>query len=337
MYDKQRSPLWLLAREPALNDFINYLRRGVEPVRAGEPHTFAFSRRSLREVHKAFDQMLLKGEERLHRLAELLCTAYLPSYQVQSVVIGEISAPDAARESFVLTRDISTQDLYSTLDIDLGTRQLSKLRFYDEGKWLSASLVANFVEYQPLEPSRFNIQKLTSRVKAEEEIWNKVVDEIFDLDALVRRDKKMSHLSYFIKDVLGIKIIVGGHEDVLPMHDALLSLTSTPPLQLVETKNYLGKEERKVTGWEALKSVFLWGDKTFEIQIQPLRNYLREREYLTKESHAAFKSKRDSVRNQIAVELPAFSFYRDLLRWVFKANAVGAPPTHAGVTITVED
>ncbi len=49
------------------------------------------------------------------------------------------------------------------------------------------------VEYLPTEPNPWNIYRLHTRIKAEEAIWNKVVDEIFELDRLVRQDKALRH------------------------------------------------------------------------------------------------------------------------------------------------
>ena len=57
----------------------------------------------------------------------------------------------------------------------------------------------------------------------------------------------------------------------------------------------------KASGWEAIKSVFQWWDTMIEVQVQPLANYQQERERLTRESHAGFKSRREALRNQIAV------------------------------------
>ena len=38
----------------------------------------------------------------------------------------------------------------------------------------TATLVANFVECQPTALNRFAVHKMTTRIKAEEELWNKV-------------------------------------------------------------------------------------------------------------------------------------------------------------------
>ena len=223
----------------------------------------------------------------------------------------------------------------------------------DGSEWSPASLVANFVEYQPTEPNALRIQKIISRIKAEEEIWNKVVDEIFDLDGMVRRDKQMSHLSQFVKDVFGIKIVVGAPADVVPMHNSLfesgwdevqlarLGVMPRPDLlrlEHLETKNYLAQDGRKASGWAAMKSVVRWGGRTFEIQVQPLRNYYNEQEYLTKESHAGFKARRELLRNEIAAKIPLFGFYQALLRWLFLGDAhPEQAPNYPGVRIVLTE
>lgn len=333
------SPLWMLTKEPILHDFISYLVqfRTVLEREPAKKHHLCFSGRQLREVRGAFGLMIRRGEERLHRLSELLCDSFLGSYLIESVVFGEV---ESTQERFTLMQHISADDLHSTTDIDLGNRQLQKLRIHDGKGWSGASLVANVVEYQPTEPNRYAIQKIISRIKAEEEIWNKVVDEIFNLDSLVRRDKKLWALSRYVKDVFGLKIVAGTPADVRKLQVALQALAwdsgalerfhvsdvaAARSLEFVEVKDYLGQTERKNSGWEAIKSVVRWWDKMFEIQIQPLRAYFREREYLTKESHVGFKRRREDVRDQIAKEVPLFGFYRDLLHWLFSDTSKPAP------------
>jgi hypothetical protein len=100
---------------------------------------------------------------------------------------------------------------------------------------------------------------------------------------------------------------------------------ATSRLEVIEVKDYMSRWGRKATGWEAIKSVFRWWDTMIEIQVQPLWNYHQEREYLTQESHAGFKSRRETLRNQIAETIPLFGFYRDLLRWLFLSPAEPAP------------
>lgn len=85
-----------------------------------------------------------------------------------------------------------------------------------------------------------------------------------------------------------------------------------------------------------MKSVVRFGGRTFEIQVQPLSNFLHERERLTKESHASFKTTRERVRDGVAARLPLFGFYRALLRWLF-LDANSEPPLHDGVEIVLTD
>jgi hypothetical protein len=344
------SPLWMITTEPKLNRFVNRLQRlRIELMQepAGE-RELPFSRAEIEEARASFAAMIRHGEEALHRLSQLLCDTFFASYELQNVVIGEVAS---TKERFTITQGLSAGDLYSTLDIDLGNRQLNKLQFFDGTGWSKATLVANVVDYQPGESNPYGIHRISTRIKAEEEIWNKVVDEIFDLDTIVSRDKKLRHLSRYVKDVFGLKIIVGATADVAKVQKALLALqwpdaaleklhvepgATTRRLQFVEVKDYLTVGQKKRSGWEAVKSVVIWSDKTFEIQIQPLRTFLREREVLTRESHVSFKAQREQVRNEVAEQIPLFRFYRDLLRWLF-LTPQAPPPTHAGVTVRLVD
>jgi hypothetical protein len=321
----------MLTQEPLLNSFVTYLSETVRQIMgsSGREMTINFSQKQLLDVRQVFADMLLRGERKLHLFSELISKEYVGDYQLSSVVYGEI---ERSHERFVLTQNISRHDLYSTTDIDLGNRQLSKLRFFQSDGWVKAGLVANVVEYQPIAINEFRIQKIISRIKAEEEIWNKVTDEIFDLDSLIKRDKQMSHLSFFVKDVFGLKIVVGDARDVDPLQRTLSSKSfsdssrttlgiplekSTEMLEILEVKDYSGHESKKQSGWGAVKSVVSWWGKTIEIQIIPLNTYLHEREYLTKESHAGFRSRREELRTLVTNDYPLYGFMRHLLQWLF--------------------
>jgi hypothetical protein len=345
------SPLWLLTDEPLVNELVGYLETMRRRIAAdpGAAHTFRFSRGHLADVRNAFAHMIRRGEEKLHRLCELLCASYFQSpYTLQSVVIGEV---ETTMERFTLVQPLAPSDLYSHTDLDLGTRQLRRLRYHDGRRWSRALLLANMVEYQPDAPNAWGIHKLISRIKAEEQIWNKVVDTIFGLDRLVRADKQLRHLGRFVKDVFGVKAIVGDPDQARALHLALQRLAWTAPIldargvpmsaatsrmQCIEVKDYMAQRGRKETGWEAIKSVFRWWDTMIEVQVQPLANFHREREALTAESHSGFKARRDALRNQIADRLPLFGFYRDLLRWLFLSPAEPAP-TFDSVEIVLTD
>jgi hypothetical protein len=344
------SPLWLVTNEPSLHDLVGYLtdmRRRIEAAPDAE-HRLSFSRKELTEVRAAFARMILFGERKLHRLCSLLCDSFFPRrFELESVVVARV---DTTGERFVLSRLLAPDELDSRTDLDLGTREVAKLRYHDGRSFQPAQLVANFVEYQPFETTPHGIFKLGSRIKAEEEIWNKVADEIFDLDGLVQRDKKLKKLSRYVKDVFGLKIVAVDRRRVRKLHDALAGLhfddefltnhgipatASTRTLQFVEVKDYLAEGEKK-SGWSAMKSVVGWWGGTFEIQVQPLRNYLRERERLTRESHSGFKARRESLRDEVAQAVPLFGFYRDVLRWLFLTPEEAAPEFH-NVRVSIRD
>lgn len=344
-----RSPLWMVSQEPLLNDLVSYLGTIKDALQNNPQATcdMKFSRSHLRDCRAAFDRMIRRGEEALHRLCDLLCATLVGDCQMQSVVIGEIPT---SRERFTLMQPISRADLYSTSDLDLGSRQLRKLQYYEGRHWIAPTLVANVVEYQPLRSSAHGIHKIISRIKAEEELWNKVVDEIFGLDTLVKRDKELRHLSKYVKDVFGVKIVVNSVAEASALGEFLQTLTWSEDdvtkvgvdnlsgalsLAFVETKNYIS-EHGKDSGWEAIKSVVMWGGRVFEIQIQPLSNFWREREFLTRESHAGFKNRREEVRRQVAQHVPLFGFYQELLQWLFQSPDAPAPE-FSGVTVSVVD
>jgi hypothetical protein len=385
-YEAIHSPLWMVTQQQHLNRFVLYLRSCLDLLNKSNTSEMydekipdhhkilTFSKTDIRKVKDEFSAMIRNGEEVLHQLADLLChtffnqeasqrvqydqsgeETYQPSsgnedfsFKLQSVVIGEVLT---SKERFTLMQNISPEELRLSTDLDLGNRQLSKLKFFDGRDWSGAALVSNVVEYQPTIPNIYGIHKILSRIKAEEEIWNKVVDEIFDIDSLIQRDKKLVHLSRYVKDVFGLKIITGTIQEVQKLHRYLQSLTweeaqlrqleipvesMTRQLEFIETKDYLNIEIQKQSGWQAMKSVVLWSGKMIEIQVQVLHNYLNEQEMFTKESHRSFKTSRENIRNEIAEKYPLFRFYRDLLRWLFMGQQ-GDVPQYEGVIVQIQD
>jgi len=363
MYDREWvTPLWMITQEPDLNDLVKYLqeKRIVITDNPDQEHVLYFSRAQIEAAREAFSRMVRRGEMRLHRLSELTGSEIFETrYSRQVVVVGQRNGQGNASgqgQRFQLVQPLSAGELYAQTDLDLGSRQLERFMWQDKSQsWNKASLVANFVEYDALEVNEWGVFKCISRIKAEEEIWNKVVDEIFEIDNLVKREKELRHLSRFVKDVFGLKIVVGDEEQARRCqkklenlkfsNQALLShgvpvMGSTKVLTFVEVKDYLsqnpGETEIKSSGWRALKSVVQWWDTTIEIQIQVLRNYHRERERITKESHSEFKARREQLREIIATSKPLFRFYRDLLQWLFQTTASPeslAPPTFNNVRV----
>jgi hypothetical protein len=337
----------MVTREPELNELVRYLSRQRERIEraSGEEVTLSFSRRRLEEVRHRFGKTLLRGEDKLHRLCELLAHSLLESqFKLSSTVFGRNPATD---ERFVLVRDLSREELYERSDLDLGNAQLERLRLAGNGSWHRPQLVANFVEYEALAANSAGVHRLVSRVKAEEEIWNKVADEVFGLDVLVQRDKQLRHLSSFVKDVFGVKIVVADAAHATRLQELLEQLewnratlsghglegdTLAERLRFLEVKDYLGDAAAKASGWQAIKSVVRWCDVPFEIQIQPLRNHYLERSLIAAESHAEFKARREALRDDVAQRVPLFGFYRDLLQWLF-CSPEEPPPQHPAVVL----
>jgi hypothetical protein len=343
------SPLWMLSRAPCLNALVAALqghRRALDGGAGGE--RLQFSRAEVAQARAEFSDVIRRGERDLHLLANLLAEHFLGAVQRRSVVIGEI---EKTRERFTLTVDVTEAEVIGSTDIDLGNRVLARLAIADQRGWLRAGLISNVVEYEANSPNPFSVYRLLTRIKAEEEIWNKVADEIFELDQLVLKDKQLRHLGKYVKDVFGVKIVVGTPEDAERVHEALQTLRFEDALltarhvetddehralRFIEVKNYLEQASRKRSGWSAMKSVVAWGGRTFEVQVQPLSNFLHERERLTRESHASFKSTRERVRDEIAARNPLFGFYRALLRWLF-VDPTTDPPIHDGVEVVLVD
>lgn len=343
------SPLWMVSQAPGLNALVGALQQHRRAIDSGEDGKhLTFSRAELARARAEFSDMIRRGERDLHQLASLLAERFLGTVRRRSVVIGEI---ERTHERFTLMVDVTEAEVTGSTDIDLGNRVLARLAIADQRGWLRASLISNVVEYEADAPNAFSVYRLLTRIKAEEEIWNKVADEIFELDRLVLKDKHLRHLGRYVKDVFGVKIVVGTPEDAervqrelesLRFDDAVLAARQLPAdennrgLRFIEVKNYLEQESRKRSGWSAMKSVVAWSGRTFEVQVQPLSNFLHERERLTRESHASFKTTRDRVRDEIAARMPLFGFYRSLLRWLF-VDPTAEPPMHEGVEVSLTD
>ena len=346
-----RSPLWMVTRDPVLSRWVADLQRICQEQLdfPDRNHELRISLRRADQMRENFAALIRRGEAKLHRLCDVLCHSYLKSWEIHSVVIGQVQHLD---ERFTLVQSLTAEEVFQMTDLDLGNRQLRKLRFGDDQRgWNQPTLVANFLDYEPLELDHRAIHRITSRIKAEEEIWNKVVDELFELDKLVQRDKHLRHLSRYVKDIFGLKVVVGEAERVRQFHEELRSLRldeglrrrlsipleeNTESFEFLETKDYLQGSENKRSGWKALKSVVRWWDETFEVQVQPLRNYLKERERLSRESHASFKNRREELRNEVARRIPLYGFYRDLLRWLFLRQE-GQPPQYPHLKLELVD
>jgi hypothetical protein len=320
-----QSPLFMAIDDPVLHRFISYLaEKKQEQEQDPEKHIqIELTHQMIAHVRGVFRQNILEGERKLHSLAHILAqNLFEEDFELHSNVIGLLPDDDDDERPFLIREKISRQTLFSLLDIDLGNQMLDNFRYNLHGEWIPLGLSANFVEYIPVRNPGTGVNRLTSRVKAEEEIWNKVTDEIFQVDQLVSRDKHLQRFSKYVKDIFGIKVICEDDATCLHIHDKIegLELQENERLEFIETKNYLTCEpaRMKKTGWKALKSVVCWHDRLFELQVQPLGNYYLELDHMSGPSHSNFKIRRDDFRHEIAKALPLYGFYRDLLRMLFR-------------------
>ncbi len=360
-YQPAQSPLFMVMRNPVLHQFISYLaeKKRKQERSPGHHVTIELSRRFVAEVREAFRADILAGEIHLHILSHVLaCHLLGEEFDLYSNVIGEL--PGAEKRPFLIREKIPRGVLFSETDVDLGNLVLQRFRYCAGEHWSPLELSANFVEYIPVRHPVTGVNRLTSRVKAEEELWNKVADELFELDELVLRDKQFQQYNNYIKDVFGIKIICDSETACMSVHERLRNLdaascdwrildalplpfpgraSATSPhrmFEFIETKDYLTPAHgmMKKTGWKALKSVVRWDDQLFEIQVQPLANYLLELDHMSGPSHHSFKMGRDALRDEVQQLLPLYGVYRDLLKSLFMNTEVSFVHRDASVVLT---
>ena len=358
-----QSPLFMVMNDPVLHRFISYLaeKKAEQEANPGLHINIELSRDFISSVRESFRQNILDGERHLHVLSHLLSSIMLPGdeFELHSNVIGLL--PGDEERPFLIRERITRETLFSVMDIDLGNQMLDHFRYKKEDSWVPLELSANFIEYLPKAMVGNGVNRLTSRVKAEEELWNKVTDEIFMIDELVTRDKHLRQYSKYVKDVFGLKIVCDDEQTCLRVHEGLKSMTISPweyerlstiynikatnifdpsnrLLEFIETKDYLTcpPEQMKKTGWRALKSVIKWHDRLFEIQVQPLNNYYLEIDHMAGPSHSSFKLQRDSMRSEFAEKIPLYGFYRNLLKMLFLECDVSFECENASVVIKLD-
>jgi hypothetical protein len=355
------SPLYMVMHNPVLHQFISYLaeKKAEQETHPGLHVRIELSRASMNRVRDSFKQSILDGERHLHVMSHVLGTTLFDGgYELHSNVIGVL--PGGEKRPFLIRERITRDALFSHTDLDLGNQMLGKFRYRTGEEWAPLELSANFVEYIPLGRTTSGVNRITSRVKAEEELWNKVADEMFGLDRIVEQDKHLRQYSKYIKDIFGLKIVCDDDAACLRVHRRLEGLRAgecdwsvtgslarhegetlpsdpgAPVMEFLETKDYLTCEPSlmKKTGWKALKSVVRWQNQLLEIQVQPLANYYLELDHMAGPSHRSFKLLRETLRGEIARGIPLYGFYRNLLRMLFLDSSVSFDSDNASVVIT---
>jgi hypothetical protein len=216
--------------DPVLHQFISYLSEKKEEQEATPSRhlKIELSRQFIASVREAFKQNILDGERQLHVLSHLLSSVLLEGeFELHSNVIGVL--PGGGDRPFHIRERITRETLSSVTDIDLGNQMLDNFRYRKEDDWVPLELSANFVEYLPAGRTHNGVNRLTSRVKAEEELWNKVTDELFHVDELLTRDKHLKQYSKYVKDIFGIKVVCEDEQTCITVHDKVQDVSLGGP------------------------------------------------------------------------------------------------------------
>lgn len=292
-----------------------------------------------------WERSVLAGERRLYDLARLLAWRVLGTRNLQPV--ARILAGTRTEERHQLRSRIAIEEVLTwerlarTTDYSLATRIARRYRYRPEDSEEFKTLYAraSFLELQPLEAiAEARATRVLTRVKANDQIWNKVCDAIFDVDEVLARDKILNARTKYIKDVFGIKILTAHREESVAVHEALekaafsgaelrelrlplplAKAEASGVLELVEHKDYLSREgePKKSTGWEAIKNVYRWCGQLFEVQIQTEANYFLEQFHLSKTSHLTFEMQRRAMRRHLEQHVPHYRDFRQLLKTIF--------------------
>lgn len=347
----QFSPLAMLVRDERTNRVLGQLSAQLDALREAEargdaPPTLTLQQSEIDFCREQWELGVLRGEHRLYDLATLVARRLTGSTRIEHVarvLVGPKEEEESlAAARIVIEERITREELKRTSDYSLANRIARHYRYrprYDAtfGKLYAR---ASFLELRPLGMADDALAtRVMTRVKANEQIWNKVCDALFDIDNVVQRDKILNSRSKYVKDVFGIKVLTPRRADSYAVDAALSSMhfpageveslglpfeESMGQLQLLEHKDYMAlpPDRKKKTGWEAIKNVYRWGGQLFEIQIQTEANYFLEVLDLTDTSHRTFEMQRRRMRWELEERVPHYRDFRRVLKYIFRADPI---------------
>jgi hypothetical protein len=337
------SPIAMMTKDERTSRFLSRIALQLDMLREADANgqraeELILSREEMTYVRKQWEDIVLHGEHKLHSLASLLSEGLLRTENIQRVarvVAGPKEEVETSDSRIVIEEFISPEQLNQTTDYRLAAEIARRYLYRPHGGDEFASIYARalFLEFRPLELGDGSVAtRVITRVKANDAIWNKVTDALFSIDSVISRDKILNTKSKYVKDVFGIKILVGQGHDCYAVESQLDDMDLRPrlsglneqhlgqlpdQLELVERKDYLESKGRKKTGWQALKNVYRWGHHYFEIQIQTEANYFAEISDLSSTSHRTFEMQRRHLRWELEDILPHYRDFRHLLRGIF--------------------
>lgn len=352
MFDRgarEFSPLALLIRDERTNRLLESMATQVRALREAaalgtEPPVLELQRSEIDYCRDQWELGVLEGEHRLYDLATLMAWRITGTRRVE-LVARVLVGPKEEEESLqspriVIEERITREELKRVTDYSMAQRIARHYRYrprYEDpfGKLYPR---ASFLEMRPLDMADDAVAtRVMTRVKANEQIWNKVCDALFDIDSFVQRDKILNQRSKYIKDVFGVKILTPRRSDSYRVDAALRAMRfgrseieglglewerDVEFLDLIEHKDYLAlpPEQKKRTGWEAIKNVYRWGTQVFEVQIQTEANYFLEVLDLTDTSHRTFEMQRRRMRWELEERIPHYRDMRRLLKFLFRPD-----------------
>lgn len=344
------SPLGLLLYNDRTNRLLAQLSGHLDELRKGTAKELTLNEQELDYARNQWEEAVLKGERQLHALAGLLAERLTGTQNLQPVariVAGpKVEIEQGAR--IVIEETVSRERLMSTTDFGLSTDLVNAYRYRPQGSDDYERLYAraSFLEFRPLTATENSLAaRVMTRVKANDSIWNKVCDALFDIDNLVERDKILNPRSKYIKDVFGIKVLTHHQESSYAAEEALNQMSFTAAelsdvggnpfgtrLELIERKDYLGGDPRfhKQTGWRAIKNVYRWCDALFEVQFQTEQNYFLEVHDLSDASRRTFDMQRRQLRWDLEDKVNHYADYRRLLKAIFTTDEAERREAFAG-------
>lgn len=345
---RESSPLHLLVQDARTNQLFERLEDQLEGLRIAAtlgipPPILKLHREELEYCRDSWEAAVLRGEQALHDVASLICRHLTGATQIEHVarvVMGlkeEDESPGAKR--IVIEEHITREGLKRFTDYSLAQRIARRYR-YREGHTQPFGVLyprASFLELWPLDSMEdAPTSRVLTRVKTNDQIWNKVCDALFEIDSLVQRDKILNSGSKYIKDVFGIKILTPRRVDSYTVQRILsetvfseaelaahnIAEGAPRTLEMLEHKDYLAlaPDKKKRTGWEALKNVYRWGNEVIEVQIQTEANYFLEALHLTDTSHRTFEMQRRQMRRRLEEIVPHYREFRRLLKLLFRRD-----------------
>lgn len=338
------SPLALMVRDERTQRVLSALSGQLEALRAAtsvgtSAPVLTLRRDDIEHVRQQWEAEILRGEHRLYALGILLARVLLGTRRLQLVArIVASPAKETGSARLVIEETLTREELERYTDHSLASRIARRYRYRRGHRNPFGKLVirASLLEIRPLEaaPGALGIRVMT-RVKVDEQVWNKVCDAFFDIDAIVARDKLLNQSSKYIKDVFGIKVLTAERDASYRVHKRLetlefqqsdleeLGCADAPrSMQLMESKDYMAlpPEQKKQTGWEALKNVYRWYGHVFEMQIQTEANYYLEASDLSNTSHRTFEMQRTALREALDAQVPHYREFRDVLKVLFRPD-----------------